>query len=1291
MAMTHVCSECGTAIDSAAEGALCTKCLLALGLQTASAASTPTVKIDAAEPIGFDNSGSTHNAPSGIGTSRSFGDYELLEEIARGGMGIVHKARQKSLDRIVAVKMLLFGARSSQETIQRFRIEAAAAASLQHPHIVAIHEVGFHDGQHFFAMEYVAGCSLSAIVKDGPLAPRRAANYLKAIAEAIQYAHEQGILHRDLKPSNVLIDPFDQPKVTDFGLAKRLETEIELTLSGQLLGSPNYMPPEQAAAKRGAVGKRSDVYALGAILYHLLTGRPPFVAPTVAETLQEVFNTEPVSPRVLNPGVPPDLETICLKCLQKEPEKRYQTAAALAEELQRFLNDEPIFSRPVTRTERAWRWCRRKPVIATLAASLAVVFIVGSVGVLTQWRRATNQSEVNRRQVARLNVLNGVQLMQAGDHFKSLLWFTEALRTDAGHRDREEIHRLRLASVLQQCPRLVQVITHNGQPIASAAFSSTDDRLATVSVEDRTVRVWEVPSGKLVTKSKRLTAVPYLVLFSPDGTRLLVVLSDNTARMFDAATGEPLGEPLPHRLEGVGNSALFPAFDSTGQRLVTQTKTNELQVWHAHTLQPLGQPLRHTNQLERIQFSADGSRLFTGTESSGNFAWATDSGGPLPFPITGLDAVGNFFVGTQGDVALIGGRIRKFTSVSKAESRKPKAETSSEPLVSDDYLQWAAFSPEGARVLTASRDRTARVWDALTGKPLTPPLPHDRAVSRAAFSPDGHRVLTVSDDNLTRVWDADTGEPLTPPIPHATGAGASAFSSSGRYLLTVHPNSYVACLWDLHQEPAPPALLRSGGAGNSVSRSGAFVSQEMNNLLRVRNPIDGHDVTLHPSSMKTIPTQAWFDETGRFIILEGESAKVQIWDPSTGVGLPITPPVPSRYSLDEAGSRKVKLPTIDLPADDLVELAQLLAGSKLDRTGGWTLLDLEELTAAWEKLSAKPTDRIAEFIPLPRTASEGDPKRNEFRAPIQAGSGSSRSSRGNEAHSEKSGVENPQSEMDQSLITSAATSLSLVGAGSAPLTRWHRREATAAEGASEWWAAAFHWRKLAALQTGSPEIAQRLGYALQCDAKANSSASNYRDRRRLIPPRDPRAGARQIDLTAHYTAPRADAFSDARREIGLPVGLQKLGGVTFDVRGEIRLFGRGPDPRRLQLPEQIMGIQVQQRATKLHLLHTEAWADSTEGEEIAALTIHYANGQSQRLPIEHAVHLASDWSGASSETKQAKVAWIGTTALANANQNSIRLFKYTWPNPQPDWEIVSVDLASAKTRASYVLVALTVE
>ena len=247
----------------------------------------------------------------------------------------------------------------------------------------------------------------------------------------------------------MLIDANDQPRVTDFGLARRLEGESELTVTGQVLGSPNYMPPEQAVGRRGKVGRRSDVYSLGAMLYHLLTGRPPFEGETLTDTLEQVLNSEPVSPRLLNPSAPRDLETICLKCLEKEPAKRYPTAQALADELGRFLNHEPIRARPITRAERVWRWCRRKPAVATLVASLVIVFLAGLTGVLTEWRRAAQKSEENRQQVARLNVLSGVPLMQSGDCFKALLWFTQALRTDAGYKDREEIHRIRIASVLR--------------------------------------------------------------------------------------------------------------------------------------------------------------------------------------------------------------------------------------------------------------------------------------------------------------------------------------------------------------------------------------------------------------------------------------------------------------------------------------------------------------------------------------------------------------------------------------------------------------------------------------------------------------------------------------------------------------------------------------------------------------------------------------------------------------------------------------------------------------------------
>ncbi len=311
---------------------------------------------------------------------RRFGDYELLEEIARGGMGVVYRARQVSLNRIVAVKTILAGQLASAADVERFRAEAQAAASLQHPNIVAIHEVGLHDGQQYFSMDYIKGRNLAEVVREGPLPARQAARYLKTIAEAIHFAHQRGILHRDLKPSNVLLDLFDQPRVTDFGLAKQMKSDSGLTRSGQVLGSPNFMPPEQAASKHGQVGPHSDVYSLGAILYYLLTGRPPFAAETLADTLQQVCQREPAPLRLWNPSVPRDVETICLKCLEKEPRRRYATAHELAEELARFLRDEPIQARPVGALEKTWRWCRRNPVVSSLSAGIVLLVLAVAIG-----------------------------------------------------------------------------------------------------------------------------------------------------------------------------------------------------------------------------------------------------------------------------------------------------------------------------------------------------------------------------------------------------------------------------------------------------------------------------------------------------------------------------------------------------------------------------------------------------------------------------------------------------------------------------------------------------------------------------------------------------------------------------------------------------------------------------------------------------------------------------------------------------------------------------------------------
>ena len=380
--MNKHCEACGTDLAAFATDGFCSACLLEQGISPPGNAASPLLS--------------------------RFGDYELIDEIARGGMGMVYKARQRGLSRIVALKTILAGRLAKPDDIARFRVEAEAAANLKHPNIVAIHEVGECDGQHYFSMDYIEGQSLSALVRDGPLAAPLAARYVEKIARAVHYAHERGVLHRDLKSSNVLLDANDEPHVTDFGLAKRLDSDTDLTLSGQVLGTPSFMPPEQAGAQRDQMGPRSDVYSLGAILYHLLTGRPPFVGADVHAILAQVIRTEALTPRLLNPSAPRDLETIALKCLEKEPSRRYQSALALAEDIARHLAHEPIHAVPPSTIYRARKFVRRHRLGVAASACFVLVLTAATVVSAVFGIRATREKTRAVKAEATATVAAGV-------------------------------------------------------------------------------------------------------------------------------------------------------------------------------------------------------------------------------------------------------------------------------------------------------------------------------------------------------------------------------------------------------------------------------------------------------------------------------------------------------------------------------------------------------------------------------------------------------------------------------------------------------------------------------------------------------------------------------------------------------------------------------------------------------------------------------------------------------------------------------------------------------------------
>jgi hypothetical protein len=604
--------------------------------------------------------------------------YEILGVLGRGGMGVVYQARQTKLKRLVALKMILAGAHAGPPELERFRLEAEVVARLQHPNIVQIHEVGEHDGKPYFSLEFIEGGHLARKLAGTPLPPREAAQLVAVLAHAMHAAHERGIVHRDLKPVNVLLTRDGVPKITDFGLAK-LDPHLgppgeggeegsSRTQTGQIMGTPSYMAPEQAAGRIRDIDPRTDVYALGAILYETLTGRPPFRAASSLETLRQVLEEEPVPPRQLQPQVPRDLETICLKCLRKDPRQRYASAAALAEDLRRFLHDEPIQARPMGAWERGWKWARRRPAVAALlvVSAIAALALVGlAVGwsysdrlemALTNekeqrgqaeqaWREATtqrDQAERARREADQLRIVAETNETEAkkqetkaksneGEAVKQKILVRQLLydadmnlAQQAWHegdlvrmQELLEKYQPRPDSPEERCgfewyylrqlyhQRVLAILKGHQQAVHSVAFAA-DGRLAS-SDYGGTVRVWDVDTGQATLIRTKQKGTVFSVAFTADGRRLASGDFDGTVRVWDVHTGQ-----ATRTLNGHEGTVFCVAFAADGRLLASGGSDGTVRVWNVDTGQATLNLKEHTSFVRSVAFAADGRRLASG-------------------------------------------------------------------------------------------------------------------------------------------------------------------------------------------------------------------------------------------------------------------------------------------------------------------------------------------------------------------------------------------------------------------------------------------------------------------------------------------------------------------------------------------------------------------------------------------------------------------------------------------------------------------------------------------------------
>lgn len=773
-------------------------------------------------------------------TIRYFGDYVLFGRLAEGGMGEVWFARQTSLDRAVAVKLIKSGALASGTEVHRFQIEALAAARLSHENIIQVYEVGEHEGRHFISMELVEGGSLADEVKDGKWRlsrsdvrekQRKIARLLAIIARAVHHAHRHGVLHRDIKPGNILFDEQGHPYLADFGLAKLVDGEVDLTRTGALLGTLNYMSPEQAAGHSAELTTASDIYSLGAVLYELLAGKPPFSEADFFKRLQKVTIEDPVRPseairkakqqasedggsksELLAPdpsSLDSDLEIICLKCLEKNPSDRYASAEGLAEELERWLRGEPINARPVSNVEKVWKWVQRHPVTASLSGALIMALLTGLTSTTWQWRRAEDESALKSAALSHLQLQRADDFFDSGKSYQALSILARVLRDQPEHRVVEErlVNALHERSFLVPLGESEEARSMNVQRSLRMAQSTSQALIATATNADPTViELWSVPQGHLLhTFPHAHEGIIRTLEFDSRGDKLLSSSTDGRARMWSVNPPELL-RTFPHPVSIHG-----AAFSPDGSWVLTAARDGVARLWDAQQGTPLLSFPATRAPLSAVRFQPQGYLFALAAEDRTVQLWTFEGEKVRPFsdPCELSGAVWNLIFGTSDLTAVLDNGETDTFGWTRPATIRPAGVTSAPPTMPPEPIAFVlgrpasvfhkdaitsmSTSPNGQWLATASLDKTARLWNAQTGTPMGEPLVHGNVVNHVAFSPDNLRVATSTPGNIARVWDTNTGRPLTGWIQFNSPVFEIGFSQDSRWLITGSGES-----WPLH-------------------------------------------------------------------------------------------------------------------------------------------------------------------------------------------------------------------------------------------------------------------------------------------------------------------------------------------------------------------------------------------------------------------------------------------------------------------------------------------------------------